>query len=238
MKKKLISRYIFIAISLWIFTVPSFSQKKEVKQNATIQKAKDKYIQPHDTLFRGVAVSGDIVGLLMKPFGSKFGSFEGAARINLYNKYFPIGEIGYAFCDNRDDQTNIHYKTNAPYFRVGLDYNFLKDKNSGNRIFAGVRYAFTSFKYDIEDPNFSDPVWLQKRPYNFKGIKSGAQWAELVVGAEAKIWSIFHLGWSARYKIRLHQKESSFGDPWYIPGFGKNGSSTCWGGTFNIIFDV
>jgi hypothetical protein len=232
-----ISRYISAATSLLLFVLPAVSQTNDMPQHIR-ETVEAHSLQHHDTLFRGVAVSGDLVGLAQKPFGSKFGYFEGAARINLCNRYFPIFEMGYAFCDNTGDETSIRFKTNAPYFRIGADYNFLKNKNSGNRVFGGVRYGFSSFKYDVSDPSFSDPVWNVKQPYDFKGIQGTAHWAELVFGIEAKIWSIVHLGWSARYKVRLQQKESIHGTPWYIPGFGKNTGTTCWGGTFSVIFDV
>jgi hypothetical protein len=45
------------------------------------------------------------------------------------------------------------------------------------------------------------------------------------------------LGWSFRYKVRLHEKKTALGHPWFIPGYGKNGGSAL-GGTFNIIFDL
>lgn len=56
-------------------------------------------------------------------------------------------------------------------------------------------------------------------------------------GLEARVWGILHLGWSVRYKLRIYNKKSIVGDPWYVPGFGKNDSHAL-GGTFNVIFDI
>ena len=58
-----------------------------------------------------------------------------------------------------------------------------------------------------------------------------------VFGVENKIWKIFHLGWTARYKNRISGKSASIGEPWYVPGFGKSGTTVI-GGTFNLIFDI
>lgn len=34
----------------------------------------------------------------------------------------------------------------------------------------------------------------------------------------------------------MTQKTYEYGQPWYIPGYGPNGSN-CWGGTVNLTFD-
>lgn len=45
-------------------------------------------------LFRGLAVSGDLVGIAQLAFGD-YGQYEVALRVNLKDKYFPIIELGY-----------------------------------------------------------------------------------------------------------------------------------------------
>lgn len=184
----------------------------------------------------GASLSGDLVGLAMVA-ASAYGQVEAAFRLNLKQRFFPTFEMGWGICDHTEYSTSLHYKTNAPYFRLGCDYNLAKDRFSGNRIFVGLRYAFTSFSYDLEGPPMQDPVWGTETPYSFSGVKSGAGWAEAVFGLEAKIWKIFHLGWTFRYKMRIHEKQSSPGSAWYVPGYGKNGGHAL-GGTFNIIFDI
>lgn len=86
-------------------------------------------------------------------------------------------------------------------------------------------------------PGFNDPVWNRPVEFNYKDLKANYHWAEAVFGIETRIWSIFRLGWDVRYKLRFAHSESSFGSPWYVPGFGKN-SSSCLGGTFKVIFDI
>ena len=44
------------------------------------------------------------------------------------------------------------------------------------------------------------------------------------------------MGWSVRYKRRIAHKEGDIGKAWYVPGFGKQGSSRL-GGTFNIGYE-
>ena len=145
--------------------------------------------------------------------------------------------MGWGLSNHTDEITNLHFKTNSPYFKIGCDYNFVKNWRSGNRVFAGVRYAFTSFKYDLDGPPITDPIWGGTTPFAFSNVSSNMHWGEIVFGLEAKIWGIFHLGWSVRYKMRISQKETSLGQAWYVPGYGKNDSHAL-GGTFNVIFDI
>ncbi len=184
----------------------------------------------------GFSVSGNLAGAFLSVVSS-YGEYEGAVRANIKGTYFPIVELGLGVSDHTDEATNLHYKTNSPFFRVGLDYNILADKTSGNRVFAGGRLAYSTFKYDISGPDLTDPFWNTTTPYNFKGLSGSQLWLELTFGVETKIWKIFHLGWSARYKNRISGKSASVGEPWYVPGFGKNGTTVI-GGTFNLIFDI
>ena len=184
----------------------------------------------------GFSVSGNLAGAFLATISS-YGEFEGAVRANIRGTYFPIVELGLGICDHTDSGTDLHYKTSSPFFRIGLDYNILNDKTSGNRVFGGARLAYSTFKYDISGPDLQDPYWHTATPYNFKGLSGNQIWLELVFGVETKIWSIFHLGWSARYKNRIAGKSDSIGEPWYVPGFGKNGTTVI-GGTFNLIFDI
>lgn len=224
-----------LAVSLLALPVTAQSTAKAPEQQ--VQEQLEQLAEKPVPLFYGVAVMADVVGWAMKGMGSDYAQMEVACRINLKDKYMPIVECGYGTADRVGDETNNTFKTKAPYFRIGMDYNFSKRKRTGNRLYAGLRYAFTSFDYDIGDPNFGDPVWGVSRPLDMKGLNGRMQWGEIVFGMEARIWSIFHLGWSVRYKSRFNHKESAHGQPWYVPGFGKNDTS-CLGGTFNVIFEI
>ena len=188
-------------------------------------------------VFRGFAVSFDLVGagLLLL---SDAGQYEGALRINLHDEWFPIVELGYGKADHMEEATQIAYKTSAPYFRVGIDRNLLKDKHGKNRLYGGIRYAFTSYKVDIFRPEFSDPTWLWPVSYEIMGAPCKHHWLEVVLGLDAKIFGPLHLGWSVRYIRRLsHSEEGDFGNTWYVPGYGKYGDTRL-GGTFNVIIDI
>lgn len=187
-------------------------------------------------LFNGFAVSVDLVGPMQMLIGD-YGQYEAALRINLKDRYFPIVEAGIGKADHTNDATDISYKTSAPYWKIGTDFNLLKNKHDIYRLFAGLRYAFTSFKYDISHPGMTDPVWGGTSQFEAKGVKCSYQWFEAVIGVDAKMWGPVHLGWSLRYRSRLSHNDGELGNTWYVPGYGISGGSNI-GGTFNITVDI
>ena len=141
---------------------------------------------------QGFQISVDAVGMVMYAVAN-YGQIEGAFRVNLKEKFFPIAEIGLGHSDHKNEDTELHYKTNSPYIRIGCDYNFNKDLTSGNRVYGGFRVGYTKMKFDLDGPALQDPIWHTTVPYHFSGLESEFTWGELVFGLEAKIWKNFHL---------------------------------------------
>ena len=188
-------------------------------------------------IFRGFALSFDLVGAGMLMV-SDHGEYEGALRINLHDQWFPIVELGIGKANReRDEVTTLTYKTTAPYGRIGMDWNILKNKHQANRMYAGFRYAFTSFNVDIIRENLPDPVWLSQTGFGIKDLSCVMHWAEIVFGIDAKIIGPLHLGWSVRYKRPLYHKNGDIGNIWYVPGFGT-GSDDQLAANFNVIIDI
>ena len=188
-------------------------------------------------IMRGFQVSFDLFGAGQMML-SDSGQYEAALRLNLHDQWFPIFELGYGKADHEEDVvTGIAYKTQAPYYRLGLDFNLLKKKHQSNRLFAGFRYAYTSYKVDMYHREFDEPIWKWKTSFGVKDEKCSQHWLELVVGIDAQVFGPFHLGWSVRYKQRLAHSDGQLGKTWYVPGFGIWDTST-FGGTFNAIIDI
>lgn len=217
-------------------TVPQKQAVRGVQYSSREEAAAALAAEKAIPLFAGVSVSADVCGAVMAAC-TPYGQYEAAARINLRGRYFPIFEIGIGTSNHTNETTEIHYKVHAPYFRLGMDYNVAKNHRSGNRIFVGVRYAFSSYNYDVDGPNLTDPVYGTVQPYRFSGLRGTNHWGEALFGLEAKVWGILHLGWSVRYRLRIYNKKSPLGNPWYVPGYGKNDTHAL-GGTFNVIFDI
>ena len=218
-----------LTISMLLCSLSAHAQKKKKQEYLTLK---------NDTtaLWRGLALSFDLVGAIQLAV-SDYGQYEGALRINLKDRWFPIVEAGLGKADASDDVTRITYSTSAPYARIGMDFNVMKNKHDVYRLYAGARYAFTSFKYDVSHLGVEDPWWGGKAEYQERDVKCTYHWVELCFGVDAKIFGPIHLGWSVRYKNKLAATNKGEGNMYYVPGYGKEGSSRL-GGTFNVIIDI
>lgn len=226
-----VSRVITISLLLIAVTTATAQSRKDATADKKLTAQKDTV-----AFFRGVAVSADVVGLAQLAF-SDYGQYEAALRINLKDRYFPIFELGYGTADSDNPTTNLKYKTSAPYWRVGMDFNIAKNKHDAYRVYAGARYAMTYYKFDVVGSGLKDPVWGDDVDYNVKGMKAYYHWMEAVFGVDAKIAGPLRLGWSVRYRRRITHDDGNIGKTWYVPGYGKQGGSRL-GGTFNIIFEI
>lgn len=221
------SRYISsLAISL-LLALPAFPQQKTVVETAEEDSV---------AFLHGFAVGVDLAGAVQKAISS-YGQYEASLRVNLLDRYFPIVEIGLGRASYEDEITQISYESTAPYFRIGMDYNLMKNKHDDYRIYAGGRYAFTSFSYDISHPGVKDPDWGGVAPYGAKDVKNTYHWAEIVAGVDAKILGPVHLGWTVRYRKRIYHSYDEVGEAWYVPGFGESDNNT-FGYTFVLSIDI
>ena len=218
-----------------ISEVPVQETKPETK------KAKEKKEDGFWSLleFKGVGVSADIFGCAYSLIGDGI-STEIAAEANFGNRLYPTLEAGWAWCNATDENNGIKYHTNAPYYRAGFNYNFLTKKDNPNPkhyIYGLVRIGWTNFKYDVQTPPITDPVWGGEVALDLKDVEGACLWGEVGAGIKVKIVKGFHMGWSVRYKFRFTEKKAENSRMWYIPGYGKN-QSTCFGGTYSLIYDI
>lgn len=210
---------------------------------------------PNDTtaipLYNGAYIGVDLFGLGSNLFGGDFLSTEVSIEVSLKNRFYPIVEIGYGTTDTWSDY-GTHYKSSAPYFKIGMNYNTMFKKRNESHLFVGVRYALSSMTYDIEQMPVTDPAWggdlgsnplLEDEywggsiPYHHTGMKASVHWFEVLAGVRVPIYKRIMMGWTIRMKSRLSSSVSEHGDPWYVPGFGTYGSSQI-GFTYSIIYKL
>lgn len=261
MKEKIsscsISRILLLLCVVWISlpagaqttygTTPSSNRSTAGKEK---KKKKEKAPEVTYPLWNGLSVGIDLWGLGSKVFGGDFVSSEIAVDADLKHRYFPVVELGYGGTDTWNEK-GIHYKSHAPYVRVGMDYNTLYGKAHGHQLRVGLRYAATRFKYDvlslsvddpaygggIDNPLITDGIWGGTIPFDHKGMEGSMQWAELCVGIRAHVWQHLYMGWAMRFKFKLSGSPDAYGDPWYVPGFGKYGSNTL-GITYTLTYKL
>ena len=233
MKKKSISTYIIALLAL--SSLLAWPARLSAQSIQPLQTG-DTTQQP---LFQGIMVGVDVYGFLNQALGSDIRSTEASIETNLLNRFFPVVEFGYGSMDKTDDETNIHFKTSAPFFRLGVNYNvFYKKPELPGCLTVGLRYGFSSFKYDVQAPEMTDPNWGNTQvPVNYTGVKSNVGWLEAVVGLRANVYKDFYLGLNVRYRSRLSMTKNENTEPYYIPGYGRGKSSSI-GITYSIIYKL
>ena len=130
MEQKILNYSISLAFCL-LLSLPLQAQNSDISappaNTPPKKEKKEAKEEVHYPLYNGISVSVDLWGPGSKLFGSDFFSSEVAVDVNLKNRFFPIVELGYGNTDTWSDK-GIHYKTGAPYFRIGMDYNALYNK--------------------------------------------------------------------------------------------------------------
>ena len=251
MGQKILSYSTAIAISLllllpaqqrpYVNPTPKRDQKKNVKEEP-------KEIVP---LYNGTYIGVDLYGIGSKLLGGDLLSSEINVAVNLKNMFLPTVDVGFGTTDSWSD-TGIHYKSSAPFFRIGVDYNTMaKKKEKNSFLYVGLRYGFSHMKYDIsslaiQDPAFGgemgnpsqeDGIWGGSVPYDHPGQKATMQWFEFVAGVRVQIYKSFYMGWAVRMKYKLSASVSEYGNPWMVPGFGKYNSNNM-GVTYSLIYKL
>lgn len=233
MKKRSISTYIIALLALSsLLALPT----RLSAQNIKILKDGEKEEKP---FFQGIMVGVDVFGFLNQALGSDARTTEVSIEANLQNRFLPIVEIGYGGMDMTDDETDIHFKTSAPFVRVGMNYNvFYQKPDLPGCLTVGLRYGFSSLKYDVQSPDLVDPNWGHTQvPVDYTDVKSNVGWLEAVVGMRANIYKNFYLGLNVRYRSRLSMTKNENSEPYYIPGYGR-GKSSNFGITYNLIYKL
>lgn len=188
-------------------------------------------------LWHAVSVGVDLWDPVMRAFGQHYGLVGFSAGVNLHNRYRPMVEVGLGDASYTPEEGNFTYKGKmAPYFKIGMDYNFLYNSNPDYEMFAGVRFGFSPFSYEITDVTVNAPYWGETGGFDIPSQSVTASYFEFLVGIKVKVWRGISLGWTLKYHSVMNDGKPSYGKPWYIPGFGTRGST--WAGGFSIYYTI
>lgn len=220
-----------IISSLLVCPMYAFPRKKNDKDKEKTENVK---------LYQGITVGAEVAGLGGYVLGSDVWSSEVMFQANFLNRVLPVVEAGYGKASTLSDATDIRYRTSAPFFKIGADYNFFHNKTHlPGFLYGGLRYGFSSFAYDVDGPDMTDPNYgeLIKYPFSYHGINATVHWLEMVCGMRVRIYKGFCMGWSVRYKKRLTYTKHPNTEPWYIPGFGEN-AATGFSLSYHLMYNL
>lgn len=188
-------------------------------------------------LLHSASVSVDIWDAAMRLFGQDYGLVGFAAELNMHNRYIPVFEAGLGMADHKPSGMGYTYKSPmAPYFRIGANYNFLYNSNPAYMLMAGVRYGFSTFRWEVTDIEVDSPYWQETATTSIPRQSSTAGWMELSLSLRVKLWKNISAGWTLKYHSLLHRSHTPYGEAWYVPGYGsRNGALT---GAFHITYTI
>ncbi|MBC7607295.1 MAG: hypothetical protein H7199_10145 [Burkholderiales bacterium] len=153
----------------------------------------------------------------------------------LTKKYFLAGELGN---ENKTvDGDRVNFTTKGTYFKAGFDYNLYENwLNMENLVFLGLRYGVSTFSQTLNSySNYNRYDYFNETNTIISGQKFtglSAQWLEVVVGVNAKVFNNFYVGFSFRANKLVSNKKPANFDNLYIPGFNRT-----YDGDFGVGFN-
>ncbi len=196
-------------------------------------------------VYHGWSVHLDIASPFMNLIHGKVYGAEAQFDVNLYNRVFPILEFGYADASFvlPSDAT---YQTSSPFFRVGINYGFLKPFNRKGEHrsldcypFIGVRYGMAFMDYHIHNVIIKDGYWGSEIKNDFEKPFVYSGWVEITGGVRINLAQGFTMGWSVRFKTLVHTTAESKNYVWYVPGYGKSdGNAFTFNYTLGYTFSI
>lgn len=193
-----------------------------VEYRDTILTQAPKLVYPR---FESVSVGVNIWDPLLRCFGQKYGLIGFWGELSIHNWIKPVVEAGLGYADMTPDNGNYTYKSSmAPYFKVGLNYNFLYNSDPAYSVYAGLRYGISNFSFEATDVTLNQSYWGDDVTFNVPSQRATVGYLEAVIGLKVMIVKNVYLGWDVRMHTILHQSSLLYGEPWYIPGYGTRTS--------------
>lgn len=128
------------------------------------------------------------------------------------------------------DYTDLKYNSSNTFLKLGYNKSMLSRlmPKDWDMAFIGIRYAIGFIDRGAANYLIVDSTWGNS-PGTVPSQSLTAHWAEVVGGVRVEVYKGFFLGWTARGKFLINQKQFEELPPSYIAGYGK--------GDKNAIFD-
>lgn len=218
MKKILIGILIIISLA-------DVSAQQDTVKTDTI---KNKYVPT------GVRIGTDVISIAKSRLQANFTGWEINGEID-FNRYYLA--LDYGNWGRNLNSDSAAYTNDGKFWRVGVDVNFLKKDPDKNMFFIGGRYGRSTFSENMTLTSF-DPIW-GTLVSNYNNSDVNAWWLELTSGIRVKIWKIFWLGYTGRFKFALKTDATREMLPHDVPGFGSRADKdTTWGFNYYVMIRI
>lgn len=181
----------------------------------------------------GIRFGTDVISLVKTRAQDDFRGWEMSGEVDFSRFFLAIDYGTWARNFSADSAT---YANTGDYWRAGIDVNFLKKDPDRNVFFLGARYGRSVFAESMDVTRY-DPIWGLLSD-NFDHANVSARWLELTTGLRVKIWKVFWVGYTGRFKFALKTDASDEMLPHDVPGFGKTDKETTWGFNYYLMLRI
>ena len=207
----------------------------------------------------GISVGFDLAPLIIKGFDNDRSGLGFSGRLNIKQKVFAVGEIGYENIDRKRgknfpknpensstkyyfaDRTayRYDYTSNGSYIKLGLEYNLFNVDEVDNldNVLVGFRYGYAYQQHESPSYTIGNGYWGD---YSGSAASSSAnsQWVEILFGIRTELFRNVFMGWSIRVNSIVAQQNSTSLQPAFIPGFGKYSGKINAGFSYTIEYQI
>ncbi len=181
----------------------------------------------------GIRIGYDLISAGKTYFQDNYKGWEFQGDVD-FNRYYLALEYGNSGMNRASDSAS--YANDGRYWRVGVDVNFLTKDPDQNMFFLGMRYGRSAFSETLDVVRY-DPDWGLFSG-TFHQNDASASWLELATGLRVRVWKLWWLGYTARFKFALNAKGSDNMIPFDVPGYGFNDKDATWGFNYYVMFRI
>ena len=200
------SRFSF---SIFCLALASICWSQNINQQGdTIPKVKIDWT-PHE-----LKIGTNLIRAGRSIFGSDLTSYELQMGLAMHQAIF-IVDLGIE--ENRRGDS-FDYVNEGSFYRIGGDWNFIKDLPTGNVLSLGLRHGRASFEDQLA---FTQDYGYGEENFQYANNELKARWYEVTFNLRGKVVSNLYMGFTMRWQFA--RKITGEGEllAFDVPGFGK-----------------
>ena len=163
-----------------------------------------------------------------------------------FDRFMLVGEYGVAEASQQNNPTfdvaAFSYDSQGSFFRVGVDVNLLKDRQTGRYdaaddiILFGLRFARARIDDQLQFQSVNSLWGTTTITQQNEGL--AATWVEMTAGVKVEVFKNIFLGYNLRFKFARSFSDDPTLIPYFIPGFGRSDREERFGFDYSIFYRI
>lgn len=157
-------------------------------------------------------------------------------RINIIDKWFFAGEVGYENVNFLKDEYS--YSSNGTFIKIGAELDMLSDRRSvRDNILMGFQYGVAIQEQNSSHFTIENGYWG-----DYSGRISSetinTHWLEISVGPRTEILKNLFIGWKVHLRASFINGGQDILKPYIVPGFGNGGNRVNGGFSYTLEYMI